>query len=146
MTRIGEPERYWRVSSALAMFSARGNCTRTFTSVSTRHRSLNMLQSKELRLLTLGRLALVNAGGDADPSLSARRRKLALLAVVALSRRPLSRDYLAEMFWGNQPEERARHSLSSTLSHLRRVLGRDAITLATPVMSMTVMIDTSEVA
>jgi DNA-binding SARP family transcriptional activator/TolB-like protein len=126
----GEPERYWRVRSALAMFSARGNCMEALTPLSTRNRSLNMLQSKELRLLTLGRLGLLTAGGDADPSLSARRRKLALLAVVATARRPLSRDYLAEMFWGNQPEDRARHSLSSTLSHLRRVLGRDALTLA----------------
>lgn len=31
------------------------------------------------------------------------------------------------MFWGDQDEERARHSLSDALSHLRRVLGRDAI-------------------
>ena len=31
------------------------------------------------------------------------------------------------MFWGDEDEERARHSLSDVLSHLRRVLGRDAI-------------------
>src|SRR3712207_8580392 len=62
-----------------------------------------------------------------DPSFGRQRRKLALLAVLALARRPLSRDYLVEMFWGDQDEERARHSLSDALSHLRRVLGRDAI-------------------
>src|SRR5690348_12801735 len=32
------------------------------------------------------------------------------------------------MFWGDQDEERARHSLSDALSHLRRVLGPDSIT------------------
>src|SRR6185503_9770099 len=81
----------------------------------------------ELRLLTLGRLALVGPAGEVDPSLTKRRRKLALLAVLALARRPMSRDELVEMFWGGQPEERARHSLSNTLSHLRRVLGREAV-------------------
>jgi DNA-binding SARP family transcriptional activator len=85
------------------------------------------VQRNGLRLVTLGRLGLVGPSGDADPSLSARRRKLAVLAVLALARRPLSRDQLTEMFWGGQPDGRARHSLSNTLSHLRRVLGRDAI-------------------
>ena len=64
-----------------------------------------MLRRQELRLTTLGRLALIGAEGDADPSLASRRRKLAVLAVLALARRPLSRDQLAEMFWGGQPEE-----------------------------------------
>ena len=87
-----------------------------------------MQSGSELRLVTLGRLGLLGTSGDADPSLTKRRRKLALLAVLALAKRPMSRDELIEMFWGGQPEERARHSLSNTLSHLRRVLGRDAIT------------------
>ncbi len=80
------------------------------------------------RLVTLGRLALLGPGGHEDESLAKRRRKLALLAVLSLSDRPLARDQLAEMFWGDEDEERARHSLSDALSHLRRVLGRDAIT------------------
>lgn len=52
-----------------------------------------------------------------------------MLAVLAVERRPLSRDLLVEMFWGDQDEERARHSLSDALSHVRRVIGRDAIVL-----------------
>ena len=79
------------------------------------------------RLITLGRLALITPLGAEEESLGKRRRKLALLAVLALSKQPLSRDFLVDMFWGDQDEERARHSLSDTLSHLRRVLGRDAI-------------------
>lgn len=82
------------------------------------------------RLVTLGRLALVGADGAEDESLQKRRRKLAVLAVLALERRPVPRDTLVEMFWGDQEEERARHSLSDALSHLRRVLGRDAISLS----------------
>ena len=79
------------------------------------------------RLLTLGRIALVPPSGKGDETLNARRRKLALLAVLALADRPMSRDTLVEMFWGDQEESRARHSLSDAISHLRRVLGRDAI-------------------
>jgi DNA-binding SARP family transcriptional activator len=78
------------------------------------------------RLVTLGRIALETPTGD-DADLGRRRRKLALLAVLALSPSPLSRDVLAEMFWGDEDPDRARHSLSDALSHLRRVLGRDAI-------------------
>lgn len=80
------------------------------------------------RLVTLGRLALFDADGAEEPSLGTRRRKLALLVVLALARRPVARDTLIGMFWPDQPEERARHSLSDALSHLRRVLGAEAIT------------------
>ena len=81
------------------------------------------------RLITLGRLALLSPDGSEEESLQKRRRKIAVLAVLALERRPLSRDVLVEMFWGDQEETRARHSLSDALSHLRRVIGRDAISI-----------------
>ena len=81
------------------------------------------------RLITLGRLALLAPDGTEEESLQKRRRKIAVLAVLALERRPLSRDVLVEMFWGDQEETRARHSLSDALSHLRRVVGRDAISI-----------------
>src|SRR6476469_3742540 len=88
------------------------------------------MQEKVFRLVTFGRLALLAPPGHAIAGideLNTRRRKLALLAVLALRRRPMSRDSLVEMFWGGQDETRARHSLSDAVSHLRRVLGRDAI-------------------
>ncbi len=88
---------------------------------------VNTLSSNDFRLVTLGRLALVGPGGADDASLGKRRRKLALLAVLARAGRPVERDFLIEMFWGDQDEERARHSLSDALSHLRRVLGPDSI-------------------
>ncbi len=80
------------------------------------------------RLRTLGSLQLTGPDGSKEPSLATRRRKLALLTLLAVSGRPLSRDRLVNLFWGDHPEERARHSLSDALSHLRRVLGPDAIT------------------
>src|SRR5215831_20622552 len=87
-----------------------------------------MLRDNRLRLLTLGRLTLVGSGGEEHESLAKRRRKLALLAVLAMARRPIARDTLVEMFWGEQDEARARHSLSNALSCLRRRLGAKAIT------------------
>ncbi|MFN2398481.1 MAG: BTAD domain-containing putative transcriptional regulator [Gemmatimonadaceae bacterium] len=86
-----------------------------------------MMRDSEFRLITLGRLALVSPAGIEDEELNTRRRKVALLAVLALAKRPISRDALLEMFWGDQDEARARHSLSDAISHLRRIMGRDVI-------------------
>lgn len=68
---------------------------------------ISLLRRTSFRLITLGRLALLSPDGTEDESLASRRRKLALLAVLALSTRPLSRDYLVGMFWGDQDEARA---------------------------------------
>jgi len=87
-----------------------------------------MLQNKSLRLVTLGRLTLIGATGDEDASLAKRRFKLALLAVLAMARRPVPRDTLIAMFWPEHDEARARHCLSNALSSLRRSLGHGAIT------------------
>lgn len=89
---------------------------------------INTLSDTNFRLLTLGRLTLLGGEGEAGAdALRRQRRKLAVLALLALERKAVARATLAEMFWGEQPEERARHSLSEALSHLRRVLGRDAL-------------------
>ena len=87
---------------------------------------VNAAADPPFRLITLGRIALETPTGE-DADLARRRRKLALLAVLALSADAPSREMLAEMFWGDEDPERARHSLSDALSSLRRVLGRDAI-------------------
>ena len=79
------------------------------------------------RLVTLGRLTLLAPDGAEDPSLGTRRRKLAVLAYLALRGRPATRDHLAALFWGGRDDDRARNSLSDALSHLRRVLGREAV-------------------
>lgn len=93
------------------------------------------MQAKHFRLITLGRFALLSASGD-EESLSRRRRKLALLCVLALAPRPYSRDVLADLFWGEEDDERARHSLSDALSHLRHLLGRAAIATRTATVEL----------
>ena len=95
-----------------------------------RFNTFNTMRGEHFRLVTLGRLALERVDGAVDgglASLNARRRKVALLAVLALARRGVSRDALVEMFWGDQDQARASHSLSDAVSHLRRVLGRESI-------------------
>ncbi|MGE0554777.1 MAG: BTAD domain-containing putative transcriptional regulator [Gemmatimonadales bacterium] len=69
----------------------------------------------------------LDAPGAPDEPAAAHRQKLALLTVLALADRPLSRDALIGLFWADQDERRARHSLSNALSSLRRVLGPKAI-------------------
>ena len=86
------------------------------------------MRGNRFRLVTLGRPTLRGSAGDEDASLAKRRRKLALLAVLAMARRPVARDTLIELFWGEQEEARARHSLSNALSSLRRALGQQSIT------------------
>src|SRR5215510_6924324 len=91
---------------------------------------INLVRSSRVdtfTLVTLGRLTLLSPRGDESESLAKRRLKLALLPVLATAKRPVSRAALAEMFWGEQEECRARHSLSDALSHLRRELGRDSV-------------------
>jgi DNA-binding SARP family transcriptional activator/TolB-like protein len=93
-------------------------------------------------LRTLGRLALTDSAGREDPSLSTRPRKLAVLAWLALRpERRATRDRLIGVFWGDRDEDRARNSLSDAISHLRRVLGRDAI--CTPASEVVVADDAS---
>lgn len=79
-----------------------------------------------LHFLTLGQL-LLQRESDKGLVVVSQRRKLAVLAFLALARRPVSRAALAEMFWGDEEEERARHSLSTTLSFLRGLLGPSSI-------------------
>ncbi len=87
-----------------------------------------MLRDNRFRLVTLGRLTLMGTGGEEDASLARRRLKLAVLAVLALARRPVSRDTLLGLFWAEHDEPRARHSLSNALSSLRGALGDRSIT------------------
>ena len=49
-----------------------------------------------------------------------------LLAYLIVHRRQShSRDHLAELFWGDRPERKARRSLSTALSQIQRCLPRD---------------------
>jgi DNA-binding SARP family transcriptional activator/TolB-like protein len=89
--------------------------------------NLKSLPDNTFHLTTLGGLALRLPDGGAEDALDPHRQKLALLTVITLARRAPTRDQLVGLFWADQPEDRARHSLSNALSHLRRLLGRHAI-------------------
>ena len=80
-----------------------------------------------VRLVTLGRLALLQPSGDELPLLG-HKQKLALLAVLALTPGSISREALMDMFWADEKDDRARrHSLSNALSFLRGIIGSDSI-------------------
>jgi DNA-binding SARP family transcriptional activator/tetratricopeptide (TPR) repeat protein len=89
------------------------------------------------RLITLGGLVLVDEDGRAVTSPGPRI--LALLAYLALSTKPLSRDHVAELFWGDRDEDRARHSMRAALSRVRQLLGPESI----PQRSNSVMLSAS---
>ena len=73
-----------------------------------------------LHLYTLGGLRL---GGDVAPPLSSRRKELALLAYLARKGpKPLRRAELADLFWGDRDDRRARQSLRQALLELKRLL------------------------
>ena len=78
-------------------------------------------------LRTLGGLTLLGPDGREVESLATRRRKLAVLAWLAMRPLPATRDQVIGVFWGDRDEGRARNSLADALSHFRRVFGRDAV-------------------
>ncbi|MBY0492503.1 MAG: hypothetical protein K2R93_21890 [Gemmatimonadaceae bacterium] len=56
-----------------------------------------------------------------------RRRVLAVLSVLAVTPRPLTRDQLADFFWSDSDPAKAKHSLAEALRLLRRVLGAEIL-------------------
>ncbi len=82
----------------------------------------------EIRLL--GTISVHSADGAEVPALATSSKRLGVLAYLALHRpRGLQRrDALVAFFWPDSDEQRARGSLRSLLSSLRRELGAEAIT------------------
>lgn len=75
-------------------------------------------------------LAPVGASAEAIERaalLENRRRVLAVLTVLAISPRALTRDQLADFFWSDSEPARARHSVAEALRMLRRVFGADVV-------------------
>lgn len=80
-------------------------------------------------LRLFGGVQLANApellGGRA-----AQRKRLALLGLLAIGSRTISRDRLIGLLWPDADEEGARHLLASGIYDLRRALGDDTIVAA----------------
>jgi TolB-like protein/DNA-binding SARP family transcriptional activator/Flp pilus assembly protein TadD len=86
------------------------------------------------RLQTLGSLSLHDSSGDAIPGQGAQRRRLALLAAIAVSGdRGRSRDSLLALFWPDASPERARHSLEQLLYAIRTSLDNAAFLGVNPI-------------
>ena len=65
------------------------------------------------------------SNGEAITGPAVQRRRLALLALLAVSPgQSLSRDKLVAYFWPEEERDRARHFLSDSLFRLRKALGR----------------------
>jgi len=80
-----------------------------------------------LTLVTLGGVALFREGKPLGGR-SSQRRRLALLAVLAVAReRGISRDKVISYLWPEHDTNRARHALSQLLYAIRRDLGEDCI-------------------
>jgi len=80
-------------------------------------------------LKLLGGLSLESSTtGGAVPSSALQRRRLALLAVLAMGgERGVSREKLQAYLWPESSADRARHALDQLLYATRRDLGRDAV-------------------
>ena len=80
-----------------------------------------------IELTLLGSTTLCRLGEPAD-ALLVQPRRLALLAYLAASAGAFQRrDRLLLLFWGEQPEHRARASLRQALYFIRRSLGDDVL-------------------
>src|SRR5688572_15063652 len=98
-----------------------------------------------LRLRTLGGLELLGPDGPVTGP-AARRRPLALLAVIAASgSRGITRERLVGILWSDSAEEQARHVLSQSLYALRRGLGADELLLDTGVLRLNPAVIASDV-
>jgi ABC-type transport system substrate-binding protein/DNA-binding SARP family transcriptional activator len=82
-----------------------------------------------LRLFLLGSLDIRHDGQQLPkpPTLKSQ----SLFAYLALHRqRPQPRERLADLFWGDRPERRARRSLTTALWHIRRCLPHEDLLLS----------------
>src|SRR3954451_24405807 len=75
----------------------------------------------QLRLECLGGLRIARRDGPVPGLISGKAQ--ALLVYLAVTSQPHSRESLAGLLWGEQPDEAARTSLRQALSQLRRVIG-----------------------
>lgn len=92
---------------------------------------------QKLSVYLLGSVRIKLDKGTADPGLTATVQSL--LAYLLLHRqRTHPRDVLANLFWGDYPQRRARNCLNTAIWRLRRVLEPDGIPAGTYLLSTSV--------
>jgi DNA-binding SARP family transcriptional activator len=100
-----------------------------------------------MRLTTFGGLSIASDDGAPLGGAAARRRALAVLAVIVASNgRGVSRDRLSTLFWPESDGERARANLKQALFALRRDLGQPELLLGTAELRPNPAVLTSDVA
>jgi len=75
--------------------------------------------------LLLGPLALRD--GDREPTVAGRKERLLLLDLLLHANEPVTRDRLVDDLWEEEPPATASDALYVYVSHLRGILGRDAV-------------------
>ena len=78
-------------------------------------------------LKVLGGAVLLGRGGVPVKGRAVHRRRLALLSLLAVARRPVGRERLIGYLWPEHPTDGARRLLSESLYVLRQELGDDAL-------------------
>jgi DNA-binding SARP family transcriptional activator/predicted ATPase len=78
-----------------------------------------------LRLILLGKPQVTRNGVPVTGFIY--KKALALLAYLAVTRRPHSREALAGLFWGEMPDDAAKANLRKILSTLREIAGPELI-------------------
>jgi len=100
---------------------------------------------EQLRLLTFGGLNLL-VGGYATTGSATRRRRLALLALLALARdRGLNRDKVQAFLWPESDTERARHGLNQLVYFQRRHLDSEDLFLGKKTLRLNQSLITTDV-
>ncbi|HEX8695886.1 MAG TPA: BTAD domain-containing putative transcriptional regulator [Longimicrobium sp.] len=74
--------------------------------------------------------AVLEGRGGPVAGRAAHKRRLALLSILAVARRPVSRERLIGLLWPESPTDSARHVLSESLYVLRKELGENVFVTA----------------
>jgi DNA-binding SARP family transcriptional activator len=71
--------------------------------------------------------AVIQVGAEPLGGPASHKHRLALLALLATTRLPMSRDKLIALLWPERDEESGRNLIKVALHELRKALGDDAI-------------------
>src|SRR5580658_8448107 len=81
-----------------------------------------IFQEPKFRVCCLGAIKLVEAGSGTDMTPASRKTR-ALLGYLCVVGKPVGRERLASLLWGDRGDEQARASLRQAIYELRSLLG-----------------------